>query len=85
MFTQIVLIAAIKWFLYNTIKNKAGIILAAARSSWAGVVELALQAHARPAAPKSDLAPALTCVSWVQLFTGGFCSVDVGKMGWGRQ
>lgn len=25
MFTQIVLIAAIKWFLYNTIKNVAGI------------------------------------------------------------
>lgn len=27
MFTQIVLIAAVKWFLYNTIKNNAGIIV----------------------------------------------------------
>lgn len=61
MFTQIVLIAAIKWFLYNTIKNNTGIILSLKVCFSEGRCRHPCSAGSYRAA----IAPANMCVLWV--------------------
>lgn len=82
MFTQIVLIAAIKQFLYNTIKNNAGIISSLeARWSWGGWRQACKPAHTHASNPKRGAPHWFARASCGFGLAAGEGRLDAGKTG----